>query len=128
MRHTRKMETEPVASAVEQTRRLMDATLEGMFIHDSGVVLDANVAAAELFGRAVRELSRCRISELIGEESCRTLMKQITSRSTESCPITCVRKDGSKLPLEVKVKAVFTCEGRRLEVLAVTEFSPVVRN
>ena len=128
MRQTRKMETEPMASAVEQTRRLMDATFEGMFIHDSGVVLNANRVAAGLFGRAVRELSYCRISELIAEESCRTLMRQIHARSNQPCPITAMRKDGSSVPLEITVKAVFTCNGRRLEVLTVTEFISPARN
>ena len=118
---TRKTETGPIASAVEQTRRLMDATFEGLFIHDSGVVLDANRAAAELFGRAVKELSRCRISELVAEESCRMLMQQINTRSNCPCPITGRRKDGTRVPLEITIKAVLTCHGRRLEVLAVSE-------
>jgi PAS domain S-box-containing protein len=121
MRHTRKSETEPVASAVEQTRRLMDATYEGMFIHDSGVVLDANSAAASLFGRAVRELNHCRLSELIAEESCRALMRKIHKRNTEPCPVTGVRKDGRNVPLEVKVKAVLTCQGRQIEIIVVSE-------
>jgi len=117
-----------MASAVEQTRRLMDATFEGMFIHEAGVVLDANRAAAHLFGRAVRELNRCRLSELIAEESCRTLMRQIHARSTEPCPVSARRKDGRHVPLEVKVKAVLTCHGRRLEVLAVSEMAPPPRH
>jgi len=82
------------------------------------VVIDANRAAAELFGRAMRELNHCRISELLAEESCRTLMRQIHSRSQMPCPITVVRKDGSSVPLEISVKATLTCEGRRIEILA----------
>ena len=128
MRHTRKLETEPMASAVEQTRRLMDATFEGMFIHDSGVVLNANRVAADLFGRAVRELDSCRISDLIAEESCRTLMQQIHARSSDPCNITGLHKDGSNVPLEITVKAVFTCNGRRLEVLTVSQFISGARN
>ena len=118
----------PIASAVEQTRRLMDATIEGLFIHDSGVVLDANRAAAELFGRATRELNCCRISELIAEESCRVLMRQIHARSNEPCPITGFRKDGSNVPLEITVKAVLTCGGKRLEVLAVSQMQALALN
>ena len=122
MRYGRKTaEQEAMASAVEQTRRLMEATFEGLFIHDAGVVLDANRAAASLFGRAVKELSRCRISELLAEESCRLLARQIQARNTRSCPITGVHKDGSNVPLEIKLKAVLTCNGRRLEVVAVYE-------
>ena len=128
MRHTRKLETEPLASAVEQTRRLMDATFEGMFIHDAGVVVNANRMAADLFGRAVRELSSCHISELIAEESCRTLMRQIDARSNLPCPINALYKDGSNVPLEITVKAVLTCNGRRLEVLTVSQFISPVRN
>ena len=117
-----------MASAVEQTRRLMDATIEGLFIHDAGVVLDGNRAAAELFGRAVKELARCRISELIAEESRRVLMRQIDSRSLAPCPITALRKDGSSVPLEVSVKATLTCNGRRLEVMAVNQSPAAVRS
>jgi PAS domain S-box-containing protein len=126
MRNLRKSSTGTIASAVERTRRLMDATFEALFIHDDGVVLDANRAAAELFGRAVKELARCRISELIAEESCRVLMRQIHSRNTGPCPVTALRKDGSSVPLEVSVKATLTCNGRRVEVLAVNQ-SPGAR-
>lgn len=128
MRQTRRTGTEPTASAVEQIRRLMDATFGGMFIHDSGVVLDANRAAADLFGRAVKELNHCRISELIAEESCRALMRQILSRSSAPCPVNAVRKDGKNVPLEITIKAVLTCQGRRLEVLAVSQFAAPGRN
>jgi PAS domain S-box-containing protein len=126
MRRSQKRETEPTASAVEQTRRLMDATYEGMFIHESGVVLDANRAAASLFGRAVRELHRCRISELIAEENCRTLMRQIHTRRNTPCCVTGLRKDGTGFPIAITIKAVLTCHGRRLEVITVSEL--VVRN
>ena len=128
MRNIRKSSTGPMASAVEQTRRLMDATFEGLFIHDAGVVLDGNRAAAELFGRAVKELARCRISELIAEESCRALMRQIDSRSSVPCPITALHKDGSNVPLEVSVKATLTCNGRRVEVLAVNQAPMAARS
>ncbi len=119
--HPDKARTAPAYTPVEQMRRLMDATFEGAFIHDSGVVLDANRAAAALFGRAVGELNRCCISELIAEESCRILMRQIHSRSTVPCPITARRKDGTNVPLEIVVKATLTCNGRRLEVLVVSQ-------
>lgn len=123
MRQTRKTEMGPMASAVEQTRRLMDATFEGLFIHDSGVVLDSNRAAAALFGRAVKELNGCRISDLIAEESCRVLMRRIDTRSHEACPITALRKDGRNVPLEITMKAVLTGGGRQLEILAVSQFA-----
>lgn len=108
-----------MVSAVQQMRRLMDATFEGAILHQCGVVLDANRAAAALFGRALPELNRCPISELLREQSCRTLMRQIHSRSNVPCAITAVRKDGSDVALEVTVKATLTCGGGRVEVLTV---------
>lgn len=102
-------------------RRLMDATFEGLFIHDAGVVLDANRAAAAMFGRAVGELNSCHISELIAEESCRILMRQIHSRSHVPCAVTARHKDGTDIPLEIVVKAILTCNGRRIEILAVSQ-------
>jgi PAS domain S-box-containing protein len=111
----------PAMTPVDQMRRLMDATFEGVFIHDSGVVLDANRAAAELFGRAVGELNRCCISEFIAEESCRLLMRQIHQRSMVPCAVTARHKNGTDVPLEIVLKATLTCNGRRLEVLAVSQ-------
>jgi PAS domain S-box-containing protein len=113
--------TAPAITPVDQMRRLMEATFEGAFLHEGGVVLDANRAAAALFGRAVGELNRCCISELIAEESCKALMRQIHSRSSIPCPITARRKDGTDVPLEIVVKATLTCNGRRLEVLVVSQ-------
>src|SRR3954452_2136667 len=123
MKSTGSGQNEAITSAVDQMRRLMEATFEGAVLHDSGVVLDANRPAAELFGRAVTELNRCRISELLREESCRLLMRQIHSRRNDPCPITAVRKDGSRVPLEITVKATVTCQGRHLEVLTVSEMT-----
>ena len=106
----------------------MDATFCGLFIHDSGVVMDANRAAAALFGRAIKELTCCRISELIAEESCRMLMRRIHARGNEPCPITALRKDGRSVPLEITIKAVLTHRGRRLEILGVSEPSTFATN
>ena len=121
MRPATRKTTRATLSPVEQMRRLMDATFEGLFIHDSGVVLDANRAAAEMFCRAVGELNRCRISELIAEESCRILMRQIHLRSHVPCAVTALHKDGTDIPLEIVIKAILTCDGRRLEILAVSQ-------
>jgi hypothetical protein len=64
---------------------------------------------------------------LIAEESCRVLMRQIHSRSTAPCAVTATRKDGTCLPLEIVVKATLTCNGRRLEILAVSQSTANLR-
>ncbi|EWY42838.1 hypothetical protein N825_01285 [Skermanella stibiiresistens SB22] len=54
-----------LADREERFRRLSGATSEAVLIHDGGVVIDANDAAAVLFGQAVGELIGCPMDRLV---------------------------------------------------------------
>ena len=117
----RSPETTTLASAVEQMVRLTEATLEGIFIHDAGLIVNANRRAASLLGRPTRELNSCRVLDLVSEESRPMLRQQMNSFSNQPCTITVLRKDGSSFEVEITVKATLTCNGRRVQVLALRD-------
>src|SRR5204863_747975 len=84
-----------LAPAVKQMVRLMEATLEGIFVHEAGLIVNVNQRAASLLGRPPRELHSCRVLDLVSEQSKPMLRQQMDSFSNEPCTITVLRKDGS---------------------------------
>jgi PAS domain S-box-containing protein len=110
-----------LAPAVKQMVRLTEATLEGIFVHDAGLIVNVNRRAASLLGRPTRELNSCRVLDLVSEECRPMLRRQMDSFSNEPRTITVLRKDGSSFEVEITVKATLTCNGRRIQILALRD-------
>lgn len=78
----------------EGFRRLLDSTFEGIVLHDSGgTILEANAAAAAIFGYEPREMVGTPLSRHCGEE---------LGIGVEA---TGCRKDGSRVQLELSTKS-----------------------
>ncbi len=109
----------------ERFRYLSAATFEGVMLHDSGMILDANEAFAKLFGFESPD-------ELIGkvgweilpftEESLAFLKKFSATGSTEPVEITVVRKDGSIMEAETRGGAALYM-GRKVKVVTMRDIS-----
>jgi len=88
----------------ERFRSLSEASLEGIMVHDQGVILDANRAFAQLFGYGKPE-------ELIGKngpdllltpESRSRILQRIRQRGEGRIELTGVRKDGTTFAMETE--------------------------
>jgi PAS domain S-box-containing protein len=106
----------------ERFRRLSEATLEGIVIHDGERILDANPQAAAMVGYE--------LSELIGMDAWRFLApdyhdlvrQQLRSEYGESYEVRGLRKDGTTFPMEVCGKTV-SYEGRQVRVGVMRDIS-----
>jgi hypothetical protein len=105
----------------EKFAKLSARNFDGVLLYDSGFVLNATTGVAQLFQRAPTELERCRVSELIARESRPMLLQHLRSVVRTSCPAMGVRADGTRFPIEVKVQAILTLNGRRVQVLALRD-------
>jgi PAS domain S-box-containing protein len=118
----RKRAEEALRESEERFRRLSEATLDGIVIHDGERILDANPQAAAMVGYE--------LSELIGMDAWRFLApdwhdlarQQILSGYGESYEVWGLRKDGTTFPMEVCAKTA-SYEGRRIRVGVMRDIS-----
>jgi PAS domain S-box-containing protein len=98
----RKRSEEALRESEDRFRSLSEASLEGIMVHDQGVILDANRAFAQLFGYGSTE-------ELVGKngpdllltpESRSRILQRIQRKENGRIELTGVRKDGTTFAVE----------------------------
>jgi PAS domain S-box-containing protein len=106
----------------ERFRSLSDAALEGIMVHDHGVILDCNTAFARMFGYD-------RPDDLIGRDGPRVLLTadsqarirlRMERREEGVLAVECVRKDGSLFSAETESRAM-KHQGRDARLVAITD-------
>ena len=86
----------------ERFRLLSDAAVEGVVIHDNGIIVDMNRSLATMFGYEVDELlGRDLYATLPTRESLETIMAHVRSGSTERYEVAGRCKDGSIIIAEI---------------------------
>lgn len=107
----------------ERFRTVIDAAFEGIFIHDGGVILEANAAASEMTGYAREELLGMRLALLTephpGAEPTEQGRALVAGENDEFGPIEFVgvARDGSTAEIELLNKPI-TYEGRQVRMSA----------
>jgi PAS domain S-box-containing protein len=102
-------------------RRLSDATFEAVVIHKSGVLLSANDQYFEMFGYTPDELlGKQALPLTVAPEAIEHLMKQVESGSIEPYESIGLRKDGTRFPMEIRVREA-EHEGQRIRVGAIRD-------
>lgn len=101
--------------------RMTEASFEGLGFTRDGIIVDANRQLADMFGYTVEELIGRPVMELIAPHHIETVQRH--SRSVEaSYEHDALRKDGTLLPVEVRVKEVRQTD-HTLRVAAVRDIS-----
>ena len=93
----------------ERFRSLFHATFEGLFIHDHGVILDANQASATMIGYEMEDLVGRNVGELVTEASKVKLVKLFEALekepdATRGFELVARRPDGTSFDIEVLAK------------------------
>src|SRR5262249_48926489 len=92
----------------ERFRSLSDASLEGIMIHDRGVILAANLAFARLFGYKQPEglIGKNGLECLLSPESRASIHERIQRKETGPLEVTGIRKDGTAFAAETDSRLV----------------------
>jgi diguanylate cyclase (GGDEF)-like protein/PAS domain S-box-containing protein len=106
----------------ERFRRLADATLEGIVIHDGGRIVEANAAAARMFGVTAQDLIGRSIEDLVAPES--LALARYRATAVDGCRVEAVgrRADGSTFSFEV-LSQPFPWTGRTVRVAALQDIT-----
>lgn len=114
---------EDLQESKHRYRTLIDAAFEGIFIHDAGVILEANAAACEMTGYSREELIGMRLALLsephAGAEPTEQGKALAAGRDDEFGPVEFigVARDGSTAEIELLNKPV-VYEGRHVAMSA----------
>ena len=111
----RKRAEEALRESEERFRRLSEATLEGIVIHDGERILDANPQAAAMLGYELSELIGTDPLGFVAPDYHDLVRQQILAGYEGSYEVQGLRKDGTTFPMEVCAKAAFY-EGRQVRV------------
>jgi len=106
----------------ERLRGLADAALEGLVISDGGMILEANQALLDIFGYTLSEMVGRSVLEFVVPNDRDQVRQNILSGFEEPYEIVGLRKDGTRLELEVRGKA-FSYRGRVVRVTAVRDIT-----
>jgi len=92
----------------ERFRGLSNASLEGIMVHDQGLILDANMAFARLFGyeRPEELIGKHGLDFIIAPESRVSIRERMQRQETGPLELTCVRKDGTAFAAETDSRPV----------------------
>jgi PAS domain S-box-containing protein len=113
---------EKLKESEERYRGLSEASLEAILVHDGGRIVDVNHALCELGGYSWHELVGRDSFELIAPEDRETVYRALLSEHSATYEITGLRRDGSRIPLEVRART-FPFQGQLLRVVALRDIS-----
>ena len=103
-------------------RRLTEASFEGLVIHDQGLILDCNLAAARMAGVTVDELRDSSAFDIIVERYHDQVRENIREDRAEPYEMELIHRDGHTIPVEVQGRSV-PYKGRTVRVTAVRDIT-----
>ena len=114
---------EAMRESEERFRRLTMVTVEGVLIHEAGLVLDANPSFAHMFGYELHEVIGKNAIELLAAPEYREALREIVRTNSEQ-PYEAegIRRDGSRVAIEVLGRPA-TYHGRKVRVTSVRDIT-----
>jgi PAS domain S-box-containing protein len=112
----RQQADEELRESEERFRQLAELAVEGVLIHDNGLMLDANESFARMFGYELDELLGRNFFEFLTTPASREeILRRIRSGSKDRYEATGLRKDGSEIIVELSARTM-TWRGRKVRV------------
>ncbi len=110
-----------LSNSEKRFRQLSRATWEGIIIYDKGALLQANTQLYEMFGYTEEELVGTQIFDiLLDRTTIKAMHLQSDPETIGPFEATAQRKDGSRFPVEIRVKRI-DYSGRSAEVAAIRD-------
>jgi PAS domain S-box-containing protein len=103
-------------------RTLLEATFDGIVVHEGGVILEANQGAAAMFGVEPAEMPGTQITAYAAPDSRAVIMQNVKANVEHSYEIMGLRRDGTQFDLEVTGKA-HIYHGRQTRVAALRDIT-----
>ncbi len=107
----------------DRFRRLTTMAMEGVVVHDQGVILDANPSLARIFGYELAEVIGRNVLEFVPDPEERDLVREnMQADSGGPYEITAERRDGSLVSIEVIARSTMY-QGRLVRVATIRDIT-----
>ena len=107
-------------------RSLLEATFEGVAVHEKGTVMDVNRAFEDMFGYARAQAEGMSVMDLIAQESRERVVGCMREKGDEPFEAICRKKDASLFHAEIREKS-HTYKGRPVRVIILRDITELVR-
>jgi PAS domain S-box-containing protein len=101
---------------------LWETTLEGLVVHEGGVVVEHNPAFAALLGYSGEQLAGRPVADFVAPESREEVARRIGAEPIARYEAMALRKDGVRVPVEVLARS-HTIDGHNYRVTALRDLS-----
>ena len=119
----RRKAEQAIRESEERYRGLAEASVEGILIHDKGVVIDANPALGRMFGYDLSDIIGINAVDLLAApESREKLLDEMRKLSSGPYEVVGVRKDGSHIDAEITARSLAYADST-LRVAAVRDIT-----
>jgi PAS domain S-box-containing protein len=119
----RRRAEEAVRESEERFRSLTEAALEGVLIHENGIIVDANPSLCRMLGYTLEELVGGSVLDmLVAPESHDVVRSHIQSGASDTYYVTGRRRDGTRIDVEVSGR-LSTYRGRKARVVAIHDIT-----
>ncbi|MBI5198515.1 MAG: PAS domain S-box protein [Nitrospirae bacterium] len=99
----------------ERFRKLSDFAIEGIVIHEKGIIVDANQSYAMMFGYELSEVIGKNTQEFVAPEFREIVLEKVITEYEKPYEAIGLKKDGTTIIVEVIGKSI-TYHGRRMRV------------
>nr|WP_246499303.1 PAS-domain containing protein [Azospirillum soli] len=117
----RRVET-ALRDSEDRFRKLSDAAMDGILVHELGVIVDANRAAAAMLGYSPEELVGQAVTGLMAPEDQEFAWQRMRARDESPFEASCVRRDGSRLIVRGETRYV-PYRGRSMAMVSVRDIT-----
>jgi len=112
-----------IQESQERYKMLSDLSIEGILIHDKGIVVDVNIAIIKMFGYTREEIIGNDAIELLAAENSRPILyKNLEHISDTPFDSVAIRKNGQPFPIELEGRDI-TINDKKLRVVSIRDIS-----
>ncbi len=106
----------------QRLEQMANLSSEGLFLHDAGKCVDANIAAERMFGHSRDELLLMSAVDIVAESSLQMVIDNIQSGYDKPYEATARHKDGTLFPCEINGRNV-VIDGVKLRLTSFRDIS-----
>ena len=114
---------EKIKESEERYKILSEVTVEGVAIHDNGILIDANPAFLKMVGYKLEELVGKNVIELLVHPDYQQVaFQKIKNQSSTPYEVLAIKKDGTKFYTEIEAK-VYQHKDKTVRVAAIRDIT-----
>jgi PAS domain S-box-containing protein len=118
-----KIAEQELKDSQERYKLLSDISLEGIIIHENGLILDVNQSVKQITGYDINELvGKEPVEKLFTPESIEIIRKHVNEKFERPYEVVALRKNGSTFPAEVEARQ-YDYKDRTVRVAALRDIT-----